>query len=811
MKKGKPKKGKKVEKSKASGLGPRKQEKLWRYLPIALLFILTIILFSSFVFSGQMLYGTDSMSAGVFFRSFYANFWKTYHTMPLWDPYIHGGMPFVDAMHGDVFYPATVLKFFLPVTYAMGLKLVLHVFLAGAFMFYFLRGLNLRSEVSFLGGLLYMFSPCLISLVYPGHDGKMFVMALFPLAFLVLHRACRSGRLIHFLLFSLAFALLILSAHMQMAYFACWGLGLFFLFQLWNVYRKGNRKILKIIAYFAISIILGFSVSMVQLISPYLYLKTHSMRTMHTDERGGYEYASSWSMNLEEAASEIVPEFSGDNIHTQGNFYWGRNPFKLNSEYIGLLALFLSVVTIIYRRNRLIWFFAGLGALSFIYALGGTTPFFRIFYHLVPGVKSFRGPSMINFLFCFSAVSIAMLGLENFFRLKDTPDEAKRFLKIALIFAIAYSGLTILVTLLGKSFFNIWIAILYSGIDPAKRAALGLNIPRIIGGLWISTALLWLGYGILRLHLKGALSQGMIVGALAVIALVDLFRFDSRFIEVVDPNQYYRKSSVVDFLKEKQKEEPFRVFMLPQSYPDNYLALYGIEEVSLSAMHGNHLRIYDEFVGRHEKNPNLILPNFMNLLNVKYLLSPSRLSTPWVKEVFEAEGIYVYQNLNYLPRAFPVYSWEAEKDEAKILSHLKDPQFNVRQKILLTETPPNVTPDTMEVPSNRIVPAKVYDNKINSFEVNVEMQKAGFLLLSENYYPAWKAYVNGKQAKIYRANYLFRAVYLDQGEHEVRFVFDSAPYRIGKTSTLLTSVVLLLMFGFYMIGRILPKKERTRS
>ena len=717
----------------------------------------------------------------------------------------------MDAMHGDVFYPATVLKFFLPVTYAMGLKLVLHVFLAGIFMFYFLRGLNLRSEVSFLGGLLYMFSPCLISLVYPGHDGKMFVMALFPLAFLVLHRACRSGRLIHFLLFSLAFALLILSGHMQMAYFACWGLGLFFLFQLWNVYRKGNRKILKIIAYFAISIILGFSVSMVQLISPYLYLKTHSMRTMHTDERGGYEYASSWSMNLEEAASEIVPEFSGDNIHTQGNFYWGRNPFKLNSEYIGLLALFLAVVTIIYRRNRLIWFFAGLGALSFIYALGGTTPFFRIFYHLVPGVKSFRGPSMINFLFCFSAVSVAMLGLENFFRLKDTPNEAKRFLKIALIFAIAYSGLTILITLLGRSFFDIWIAILYSGIDPAKRAALGLNIPRIIGGLWISTALLWLGYGILRLHLKGALRQGMIVGALAVIALVDLFRFDSRFIEVVDPNQYYRKSSVVDFLKEKQKEEPFRVFMLPQSYPDNYLALYGIEEVSLSAMHGNHLRIYDEFVGRHEKNPNLILPNFMNLLNVKYLLSPSRLSTPWVKEVFEAEGIYVYQNLNYLPRAFPVYSWEVEKDEAKILSHLKDPQFDVRQKILLTETPPNVTPDTMEVPSNRIVPAKVYDNKINSFEVDVEMQKAGFLLLSENYYPAWKAYVDGKETKIYRANYLFRAVYLDRGEHEVRFVFDSVPYRIGKTFTLLTSVVLLLMFGFYMIGRILPKKERTRS
>jgi hypothetical protein len=551
-------------------------DRFWKLSPTILFFVLTVVLFGRFIFSNQMLYGTDTVSAGVFFRGFYADFWKTYHTMPLWEPYIHGGMPFVDAMHGDIFYPATVLKFFLPVTYAMGLKLVLHVFLAGVLMFSFLRNLNLRREVSFLGGLLYMFSPCLVSLVYPGHEGKMYVMALTPLAFLILHRASRSGRFFYFLLFSLAFALLIFSAHMQMAYFACWGLGLFFLFQVWNRHQQGDRKILKIMVYFVISILLGLSISLVQLISPYFYLKTHSMRTMHTEDKGGYEYATSWSMHMEELAAEIVPEFCGDNIHTQGNLYWGRNPFKLNSEYIGLLALFLALVTIIYRRSRLVWFFSGLGILALIYALGATTPFFRIFYYLVPGVKSFRGPSMINFLFCFSTVTIAMLGLQNYLELKESPDKAKRFLKIALILAAVYSGFTILVTILGKSFFDLWIAVFYNGIEPTKRAPLAQDIPKIIRGLWISTTLLWLGYGVLRFHLKGAFKQSMVVGALAVIALVDLFRFDSRFINVMDPDQYYRKSAVVDFLKQRQKEEPFRVFMLPQSYADNYLALYGI-------------------------------------------------------------------------------------------------------------------------------------------------------------------------------------------------------------------------------------------
>jgi hypothetical protein len=809
MTKRKTNKEKKSEKSKPKSISPKRQEKLRRYLPLGLFFILTLLLFSKFLFSGQMLYGTDTMSAGVFFRSFYADFWRTYHTMPLWEPYIHGGMPFVDAMHGDIFYPAAVLQFFINVTYALGLKLVLHVFLAGIFMFFFLKDLNLRSEVSFLGGLLYMFSPCLVSLVYPGHDGKMYVMALLPLAFLALHRACRSGRFFHFLLFSLTFALLIFTAHMQMAYFASWGLGLFFLFQIWDIHRKGNRKILKYILYFVISILLGFSLSMIQLLSPYIYLKNYSMRTMHTETQKGYEYASSWSMHLEEVASEVVPEFCGDN--TQGNFYWGRNHFKLNSEYIGLLALFLAVVTFIYRRSRLIWFFAGLGALAFIYALGGVTPFFRIFYHLVPGVKSFRGPSMINFLFCFSAITIAMLGLQQFLKLKDHPNEAQRYLKIAVILVIAYSGLTILVTLLGKSFFNLWVAVLYTGIEPAKKTALEQNVPRVISGLWISTVLLWLSYGALRLHLKGTLKESMMVGALAVVALVDLFRFDARFIKVVDPDQYYRKSSVVDYLKEKQKRESFRVFTLPQSYPDNYLALYGIEEVSLSAMHGNHLRIYDEFVGRHQQRPSLILPNFMNMLNVKYLLSSTPLDTSWAfqfSEVDRIEGIYIYENLLCLPRAFPIYSWEVERDDGKILSRLKDPKFDVREKIFLMETPSNITPDTSTgVSSNPVLPARVYDNRINSFQVDVEMNKDGFLLLSENYYPAWKAYVDGEETRIYRANYLFRAVHLKKGKHEVRFVFDSFPYRVSKMITLLTSALVLVMIGIHFAKPVFSKNS----
>jgi len=198
----------------------------WAIIAYALF---TVIFFIVPIFSpGKMIYGSDTMSAGVFFRSFYADFWRDNFRVPLWDPYIHGGLPFVDAMHGDIFYPAAILQIILPVTYAIGLKLILHVFLAGVFMFLFLRTIGRSDQTSFIGGALYMFAPCLVSLFYPGHDGKIYVMALTPLAFLLVHRGVVTRRLAPFLWFGLVYALMILTAHVQMAYYASWGLGLYF-------------------------------------------------------------------------------------------------------------------------------------------------------------------------------------------------------------------------------------------------------------------------------------------------------------------------------------------------------------------------------------------------------------------------------------------------------------------------------------------------------------------------------------------------------------------------------------------------------
>ncbi|MDP2960986.1 MAG: hypothetical protein Q8N71_06125 [candidate division Zixibacteria bacterium] len=203
-----------------------KEGKIFNLSAILLFLILTVIMFGKFIFSDMMLLGTDTIEAGVMFKTFYVDFIKQYHSMPLWEPYLFGGMPFIDAMHGDTFYPLAIIQFILPLYKALGWKLVLTVFLTGIFTFYCMRAFGFSRWVSLIGALAYMFSVNLVSWVYGGHDGRMYVTSLLPLNFLFLEKSLRSRKLIYFILFGGTVGLLILANHPQLAYFAMWGLGL---------------------------------------------------------------------------------------------------------------------------------------------------------------------------------------------------------------------------------------------------------------------------------------------------------------------------------------------------------------------------------------------------------------------------------------------------------------------------------------------------------------------------------------------------------------------------------------------------------
>src|SRR5438034_9167170 len=135
---------------------------------------------------------------------------------PQWNPYLFGGMPYIAAMHGDIFYPTFLLRMLLPTDQAMTWSFAIHLFLAGRFTVGFLRAWGLGFFASLIGGLAYMLSGPIAAYASPGHDGKLYVSALLPLALWMILRGVRDGRAWAWGLLALTVGLAVLSPHPQL-------------------------------------------------------------------------------------------------------------------------------------------------------------------------------------------------------------------------------------------------------------------------------------------------------------------------------------------------------------------------------------------------------------------------------------------------------------------------------------------------------------------------------------------------------------------------------------------------------------------
>ena len=116
-------------------------------------------------------------------------------------------------------------------------------------------------------------------------------------------------------------------------------------------------------------------------------------------------------------------------------YYWGQNPFKLNSEYAGGITLLLAVLAIVIKPGKWRIFWGAVAVLACLYALGANTPVFHIAYALIPGVKKFRAASMIMYWFSFGTVLLALLFLKDLVsgKLSDLTEQKQKHWKRAFL------------------------------------------------------------------------------------------------------------------------------------------------------------------------------------------------------------------------------------------------------------------------------------------------------------------------------------------------------------------------------------------
>jgi hypothetical protein len=793
-------------------------------LAIIIFLVIAFVYFGDFLSGKKMIAGTDWMLGSYPTLKWMADYIRTHSAIAFWEPQIFGGLPTVAAFFADLFSPFTLARLFIPTHVVYALSFVLFMFLAGVGMYVFLKEIGIEKTIALLGGLVYMLAGNIMTTTYAGHGGRMGTQALFPLILFLLHRGITSKKLYYFLLYGALLAVSLLAAHFQLTYYGIVASAFYFLLHLiW--YRKENRGsgTVKLIGYYILGMVIMGGLVAIQ----YLPVLSNLPYAARGGGRG-YEFAASWSLPPLEIFDLLTPTFSGIL-----NSYWGENYFKLHSEYLGILPLLvLGIALILKWKNRYVKFFTILGAAALLFALGGHTPFYRIFYYILPGVNKFRAPSQVYFLTSFSLTVLMSFGLSGLFpALTQNEKKIRRYLIyfgiVVLILLILFSAAkeSIIQTL--RSAIESFSKGQYSDAATKEKVNnLVANYPTFQLGL-LKTLLLIIGYSaVLWVWLKRKTRSLSLVLILGVITLVDQWSIDKKFIKAtISPDEYYQADEVVSFLK--QDQSLYRVHPLHyERASDGILIAYNIQ--SAGGYHPNPVQTYQDFIGAGSSvmfyAPNLMYKNFLDLLNVKYVISvplPQNVtrysqqeqmaimqfkqffSQPNFEPVFSGRQNVIYRNNSVLPRVFLVPKFEVIADKDAVLNRLKDSSFDPKKIVILHDTPTG----TQNLADSVIGGTQISSYDPNRIVIEAELQNPGFLVLSDNYHPDWKATIDGKPTKIYRAYHTFRAIYLEPGKHTVNFVYASSAYRLG-------SILSLLACAFLVVVLILEwrsKKKRPKS
>ena len=794
------------------------------WVPPAVFGVLTVALFRAFVFSDEMLYGGDTLALGYAARALYADALTTLGRVPGWAPHLLGGTPFLEALSGgDSLYPPSLLLLLLTVPHrALGWKLVLHVLVAGFFFFGWIRTIGGSKVAALLGGVAYMLAPFLVGFVHPGHDGKIFVTALAPLMFWVTERHFRSPGLPSFAAIGLVVAGIIYTTHFQMAYFLFGGVGLYAIFRAIQTgrgvdeVRPGlNRRTGGVrLALFLAASITGALGAAWQLVPAAEYVTEYSRRIQTTEAASGQTgraWSSSFSMNAEEVMSLVVPEFvgnfAGGGVDWATGTYWGRNGFKDNHEYTGLVILLLGGVSFLgAARRQLRLFMTGLGALALLFALGANTPVWGIFYELVPGIRLFRAPGMASFLFGFAAITMGALGLDRIAMLVQERDD-EELERVQKFLWRATAGLGVLALLMVSGVFTkIWTSSVYSGIGERQLQVLASHLPNIAQGALIavllSAALAGLVWGVRQQKLSLAAALGLIV----VLAAADSFRVDQPFVQTMDFYQWSQADgNIRTILEREQGGQPYRLWSLARSDQDVNAALHGIELAA--GHHPNDLSRYRELIGMAGSGQALNLgnPNVRRILNVKYLLWPDlergpAPQGPVVSQTQLADG-RTFQTLFSdvgLPRARLVSS-VVVKSDADAIPYILSQEHDPLAEVVLAAEPP-ISLGT--APASGTV--EWVTREPDRMTLSVTSEQPAILVVADNWFPAWQATIDGEPAEVLRAYHTLRAIAVPSGVSTVEMWYE-AP--LLKQSRVLSLLVLLGLITSGSIGLVQARRH----
>ena len=753
--------------------------------------LLSLVFYRDFVFGpGSMLFGTDMVDQAFQLREFGVGEIRSGRGFPLWNPFVYGGLPYLAVLPGPVFYPTSLLYLIMPLHRAIGWTFVLHTALSGIFAYAAARSIRLDTRASAVSGLSFLFTGMVLSTLYGGHDGRMFVMVLVPLAFALLEKGLETGRASWFAGMGLVVALQIFTPHVQLMYFSSLCLSLYALVRITGIglSEEGRARAIRLSGLFALGFLIAALVGAAQLVPTWRILE---IAVRGGTGESGYGFASSWALPPQELTALVLPDLVGS-LQT----YWGTNSFKLHTEYLGIVPVALALVALTgLRSDPRVRLLAAIALLCILFALGAATPLHRLTYAIVPLISRFRAPSM---MLGPGALFVALLAGIGWERIASPPTGTGDLLRPSWITLLALLGPLLLVGLVALASPEGLARWAHTALFPAGwdrfPGAEGLAQLRGNGG-WVVLGVVAVFAAAWAADRAGALPLAA-AALVACVLVADLWRVDSRYLETVRPEEVFPADPAIERMRASLGAGE-RVFPVPgrTGYRPNELMGYRVPSVTGSQ--NFRLEWFERLSGGLSYR-NFGSPTVWQLLNLRYLTTDAPVETPLLSEVERGGRGVVYEIERRVPHAWFPRSVEATRDTAEAL----------RRVLEMDDPLAGVVVETDGAPPAGAGEASVVSLEPDELVLDVVAERPGLLFVSEIWHPSWIATVDGEPTEVLRANVAFRGVIVPEGSHEVRFRYSAAEFRLGFG---LSAFGLLLAGAVLMSGMVTWRRTRVDS
>ena len=724
------------------------------------------------------------------------------------------------------------------------------VYLLGFYIL--LRAFNFRDYMAALGAVIWAFSSYFFIIIAAGHLWKVMALAYLPPMIGGLVLAYRGKYLWGFLVTAIFSAFEVNANHIQMTYYYLFIILFMVIAWLVDALRKHEMaRFCKATLTAVAAALVGICINISNLYHTYQYSqesmrgKSELVKKNSANQTGSgldRDYITQWSYGIDETMTLLVPNAKGGasvplsqsstamakadpqieqqipQLYNGLTQYFGTQPGTSGPVYVGAFVLFLFILGLFLVKGPMKWALLTATVLSVLLSWGHNfMGFTNLFLDYVPMYAKFRTVASILVIAEFTIPLLAMMMLK---KINDEPEiltdkRNRKFLIASLVLTAGVAAMVAIAPSLMGPFVTEQEHQMLSGIQgmpPELLSAIFNNLTAmreamVSADAWRSAGIIIIGAAILLLYSKKRLSSRFMVGAVALLCLIDMWQvnkrylYDDMFVEK-SVREVPQQMSATDQIILRDKALDYRVLNLASNtFNENETSFY---HKSIGGYHPAKLRRYQEMIDAYiepemqhmmpaiaqaagdmtKVNGDSVFP-VLNMLNTKYfIVGLQNGQTVPVQNPYANGNAWFVDKISYVDNA---------NEEIDAVGKLNLRHEAVADKKFEAQLG-KATPET----STDLITLKAYEP--NHLVYNVTSKNGGIIVFSEVYYPGWTATVDGQQAELGRANYILRALNVKPGKHEV--VLDFHPASLRKTEGIAYAsygvLALILALGIFI-------------